>query len=118
MPLWHDRPQAWHEVLPGVKRRILAHGSGVMLVLYHIAPETRFPLHSHPHVQSGMFLEGGGAFRAGEETWNVQKGSAYCIPGGVPHELVTHSRGPSVILDVFAPEREDFMAEALAPDRS
>jgi len=116
MPLWHDRPDAWHDVLPGVKRRILAHGPGVMLVLYHIAPNSKFPRHTHPHVQSGTFLEGGGEFRVGEETWTMRKGSAYHIPGGVPHELVTHSAGPSVVLDVFVPEREDFLPEALAPD--
>jgi unsaturated pyranuronate lyase len=118
MPLWHDRPLAWHEVLPGVKRRILAHGPGVMLVLYQIAPNSKFPWHAHPHVQSGTFLEGGGEFRVGQETWTMRKGSAYHIPGGVPHELVTHSAGPSVILDVFVPGREDFLPEAVAPDRT
>jgi quercetin dioxygenase-like cupin family protein len=117
MPLWHDQREAWHEVLPGVMRRILAHGPGVMIVLYEIAPNSRFPRHTHPHVQSGTFLDGGGEFRVGEETWTMKKGSAYYIPGGVPHELVTHSAGSSVILDVFAPVREDFLPEALPPDR-
>jgi quercetin dioxygenase-like cupin family protein len=118
MPLWHDHPEAWHEVLPGVKRRILARGPSVMLVLYHIAPSSRFPMHSHTHVQSGAFLDGGGEFRVGQETWTMRKGSAYSIPGGVPHELVTHSAGPSVIVDVFVPERDDLLPEALAPDRT
>ena len=40
MTLWNDRADAWHEILPGVKRRILTHGDGVMLVLYEIAPGT------------------------------------------------------------------------------
>jgi quercetin dioxygenase-like cupin family protein len=117
VPLWNDRPEAWHEVLPGVKRRILTHGPELMLVLYEIAPNTRFPMHSHPHVQAGTFLEGGGQFRVGDETWAMVKGSAYHIPGGVPHELLTHSVGRSVILDVFSPTRDDLLPEAVAPDR-
>ena len=117
VPLWNDRPEAWHEVLPGVKRRILTDGPEVMLVLYEIAPNSRFPLHSHPHVQAGFFLEGGGQFRVGDETWTMVKGSAYHVAGGVPHELLTYSAGRSVILDVFSPRRDDFLPEVLGPDR-
>jgi len=117
MAHWHDRPQAWHEILPGVQRRILTHGHGVMLVLYRIAPGTTFPMHTHPHVQAGTFLEGGGRFRVGDEVYAVSKGSSYSIPGGVPHELVTHGDGPSVVLDVFVPERDDFRPEALPADQ-
>lgn len=117
MALWDDRPAAWHEVLPGVQRRILTHGHGVMLVLYHIAPSSTFPMHTHPHVQAGTFLKGGGRFRVGEETYHVKEGSSYSVPGGVPHELVTDAGGPSVILDVFVPEREDFLNEALPADQ-
>lgn len=118
MPLWNDRPEAWHEILPGVQRRILTHGHGVMLVLYRIAPNSTFPMHSHPHVQAGTFLEGGGRFTVGQEVYTMQKGSSYSVAGGVPHELVTHADGPSVILDVFVPEREDFMKEVLPADHA
>jgi len=118
MTLWDDKNEAWHEILPGVKRRILAHGDGVMLVLYEIAPNSTFPLHTHAHVQAGTFLEGGGRFRVGSETYRMHKGSAYSIPGGVPHELVTDPGTPSRILDVFVPERDDFLPEAVPPDRA
>jgi quercetin dioxygenase-like cupin family protein len=117
MALWNDRSEAWHEILPGVKRRILTHGDGVMLVLYEIAPSTTFPMHTHPHVQAGTFLEGGGTFRVGADTYRVRKGSSYSIPGNVPHELVTDPGGTSQVLDVFVPERNDFLPEALAADR-
>ncbi|MGA7923926.1 MAG: cupin domain-containing protein [Thermoplasmata archaeon] len=115
MPMWHDKPQAWHEILPGVRRRILAHGPSTMLVLYHIDPHRTFPEHAHPQAQSGTFLEGGGSFRVGESVWRLSVGDAYFVPPNVPHELVTED-APSVILDVFAPGREDFLNEALPPD--
>ena len=117
MTLWNDRTEAWHEILPGVRRRILAHGDGVMLVLYEIAPNTTFPMHTHPHVQAGTFLEGGGRFRVGSETYRMRKGSAYSIPGGVPHELVTDPGPVSRVLDVFVPEREDFLKETVPVDQ-
>ena len=116
MPLWHDSENAWHEILPGVRRRILAHAATGMLVLYRIEPDRRFPRHTHPHAQFGTVLEGGGTFQVGDRSWTMKAGDAYYVPPEVPHELLSDPRGPSVILDVFAPERGDFLHEALVPD--
>jgi quercetin dioxygenase-like cupin family protein len=112
---WSDRRDAWREVMPGVKRRILTHSSTGMMVMYHIEPRRVFPLHSHPHAQYGVFLEGGGSFRVGGKEWAMKKGDAYFIPPGVPHELRTGDE-PSVIIDFFTPAREDYVPEAPAPD--
>lgn len=117
MPLWNDRPDAWNEILPGVRRRILAHDPAVMMVLYEIAANTTFPRHTHAHVQSGIVLDGGGIFTVGDAAWPITRGSAYLVPGGVPHELVTHSVGPSTVLDVFVPQRDDFLSESRPADR-
>lgn len=116
MPLWHDAGAAWHEILPGVRRRILAHGGSGMLVLYRIEPDRLFPRHTHSQAQYGTVLEGGGTFRVGDQTWTLRAGDAYYVPPDVPHELRTDRSSPSVILDVFAPERPDFLPEALPPD--
>ena len=118
MPLWEDKREAWHEILPGVRRRVLAHDPGVMMVLYRISPGSTFPLHTHTHVQSGTVLEGGGRFRVGDETWTLKVGSSYTVPSNVPHELVSDPGGPTVILDVFTPRREEFLGETIAPDRA
>lgn len=117
MSLWNDRPEAWHDVMPGVRRRILTHGHGVMAVLYHIAPNCTFPMHTHPHVQAGTFLEGKGTFQVGKEFYSVRKGSSYSIPSGVAHELRTDAHEACVVIDIFVPEREDLMGEALPSDR-
>jgi quercetin dioxygenase-like cupin family protein len=118
MPLWEDKPEAWHEILPGVRRRIVAHDIGVMMVLYRIAPGSHFPRHTHPHVQSGTVLEGGGEFSVGDELWKLGTGSSYTVAGGVPHELRSDPTAPTVILDVFTPRREDFLSETVPPDRT
>jgi quercetin dioxygenase-like cupin family protein len=117
MPLWEEKGAAWHEVLPGVRRRILVQGEGLTFVMYRIDPGRVFPLHTHPHVQAGVFLEGGGEFRVGEETWTMKEGSSYLVASNVPHELRTDPTRPSVILDVFRPERADFGPEVVPPDR-
>ena len=86
------------------------------MVLYRVAPNVTFPRHTHPHAQTGTCLEGGGRLTVGTVGTEVRKGSAYSIPGGLPHEFVSGSEGPSVILDVFVPDREDLVGEALPPD--
>lgn len=88
------------------------------VVLYEIAPGARFAKHTHPNVQAGTFLEGGGRFEVGSEVWAMRRGDSYLIPSNVPHELVTGTAGVSVVLDVFTPGREDFAAEVIPPDRS
>ena len=117
MPLWDDKPEAWHEIQPGVQRRILAHEPGVMMVLYRIAPGSRFAMHTHPHVQSGTVLAGGGKFEVGDQTWTLKVGSSYTVPGNVPHELKADPTVPTVVLDVFTPRREEFLHEVVRPDR-
>jgi quercetin dioxygenase-like cupin family protein len=113
--LWSDKDSAWHEVMPGVHRRIATYSLSGMMVYYRIAPNTLFPLHTHPHAQYGIFLEGEGTFKVGQSTWQVKKGDAYYIPPGVPHELRTGQR-QCLIIDFFTPMREDMAAEASAPD--
>lgn len=118
MPLWHDKDGAWHEILPGVRRRILAHSPAAMLVLYRIEPGRVFPKHTHPHAQFGTVLEGGGVFQVGDRRYSLHAGDAYYVPPGVSHELRTDLAAPSVILDVFTPERDDFLNEAVPPDEA
>jgi len=114
--LWNDRPEAWHEIMKGVKRRILSHSPSGMMVLYRIEPRSIFPLHSHPHAQFGYFLEGGGEFKVGDSLWKMKKGDSYYIPPGMPHELKTDS-GRCVVVDFFTPERQDYHGETVPPDR-
>ena len=114
--LWHDKPGAWHEVMPGVKRRILNHSPSGMMVFYKIKPGSVFPWHNHPHAQFGIFLEGGGEFKVGETVWKISKGDSYFIPPGLHHELKTDRKHETVVIDFFTPVREDYLRESLAPD--
>jgi quercetin dioxygenase-like cupin family protein len=87
-----------------------------MMVMYRIEPGRVFPRHTHPHVQCGQVLEGGGTFLVGDSSWTMRAGDSYYIPPNVPHELHTDGSVASVILDVFAPERDDFLPESVPAD--
>ena len=115
--LWRDRPEAWHEVMKGVRRRVLNHSPTGMMVLYRIEPKSVFPLHSHPHAQFGVFLEGAGEFKVGGSVWKMKKGDSYYIPPGVTHELKTDQAQQCVVIDFFTPERQDYHSETVAPDQ-
>jgi len=47
--------------------------------------------------------------RIGDEERVVQKGDFYCIPTYVPHGNTCIGDEPFVMLDIFFPEREDFI---------
>jgi len=114
--VWHEKEEAWHEVLPGVRRRIVTHSPTGMMVYYKIDPGRVFPWHNHPHAQFGIFLEGGGTFRVGEREWRAKPGDGYFIPPGVHHELKTDGDRPSIVIDFFTPERVEYAGEAPASD--
>ncbi|HKS59415.1 MAG TPA: cupin domain-containing protein [Thermoplasmata archaeon] len=116
MSLWHDTPRAWHEVLPGVRRRILAHSPSAMLVFYQIEPGRLFPRHRHPQAQYGTILSGAGVFVLGGRRVPVRAGDGYFVPPNDEHEFSSDPQLRTTILDVFTPEREDLVAEALPPD--
>jgi len=97
---------AWHELAPGVRMQPLF-GEGAMLNLLEFDPGARVPEHDHPHEQLGMVLEGDLVLRVGGVEHRLRPGSAYQIPGQVPHAAWTES-GRCRVLDVFHPVREDY----------
>lgn len=56
-----------------------------------------------------MVLSGSVTFRIGDETRELQAGGTWRIPPNAPHEVHTGPAG-AVVLDVFAPVREDWAA--------
>jgi quercetin dioxygenase-like cupin family protein len=114
--VWHDKKEAWREIMPGVMRRIVTHASTGMMVYYKIEPGKVFALHNHPHSQYGLFLQGGGIFKIGDKEWRVKEGDGYFIPPGVFHELRTDGDKTCIVVDFFTPERDDYAPEALQPE--
>lgn len=101
-------PADWLEAepVPGVTRRVLSCGQGVMVVQFRIAEGAEVPIHTHPHEQVGHVVAGRLRFRVGEEVQELGPGEGYAIPGDVPHGCV--GLEPTVAVDSFHPVREDY----------
>lgn len=95
-----------HVIFPGV-HIYTTHGEQMMLSLVEMEPRAVVKLHSHPHEQLGMLLEGTATFTIGETVRQVAAGDMWRIPGGVPHMVVAGDR-PVRALDVFYPIRDDY----------
>ena len=117
--LWSDKTEAWHEPMPGVRRRISCHTSTGMMMYYKIESGKTFPRHNHPHAQFGVILEGEGVFKMdGGRVWAVKAGDSYYLPPGIFHEFAIVSKGPAVVIDFFTPERDDYLSEAVPADKN
>ncbi len=94
------------ELAPGTKAS-LAWGKNIMLSLVEFEPGTLVPMHSHPHEQAGIVVEGEFDFIIGGERRRVKPGDMYIIPGGVQHSAIGLDK-KAVALDIFSPPREDY----------
>lgn len=97
----------FEELGRGVKRKILAHGDALMQVEVHFKQGAQGASHSHIHTQTSYVLEGAFAFAIDGQKSIVRRGDTVYMPSGVEHGCVCLEAG--VLLDVFAPQREDFL---------
>jgi quercetin dioxygenase-like cupin family protein len=94
------------ELAAGVSGRPLF-GEGAMLNLIRFEPGATVPLHSHPHEQLGIVLEGMQALVVDGVAHELTPFEAYVLPGGVEHSAYCGPDG-ALVLDVFTPVREDY----------
>ena len=92
---------------PGLRRRILAHNSRLMLVEHQMEATWIGARHSHPHDQLVYIISGRLRFSAGAEEFEAKAGDSFVIKGGVEHQA--SALEPAVVLDVFTPYREDYL---------
>jgi quercetin dioxygenase-like cupin family protein len=94
------------EPVPGCRMRT-PFGQNLMLSYLEMDDGAEVPLHSHPHEQGGILIQGRVSLTIGDETRLCEPGSMFLIPPNVPHRAVAVG-GPAVVLDCFAPVREDY----------
>jgi len=94
------------ELVAGVSGQPLF-GEDGMLNLIRFEPDATVPLHSHPHEQLGIVLEGMQALVVDGITHELEPFEAYVLPGGVEHSAYCGPEG-ALVLDIFTPVREDY----------
>lgn len=82
-------------------------GDQAMLSVVRIDPNAHGTLHSHPEEQWGYMIEGSATRIQDGQHIPVEKGSFWRTPGNVEHSVIAGPEG-CVILDVFAPPREEY----------
>ncbi|GAA4712574.1 cupin domain-containing protein [Brevibacillus fulvus] len=92
----------------GAQRKMLGAGGSLMMVEVTFEKGAVGEVHSHPHEQVSYIVQGSFRFQLGDEEQVVKKGDSVYIPSGVRHGVVALEE-ESVILDVFTPQREDFL---------
>jgi unsaturated pyranuronate lyase len=94
------------KIWEGVAGRVV-HGERLTLGLVELDPGSVVPEHSHENEQLGIMVSGSVQFRVGDETRELGPGDTWSIPANTPHEVHTGPEG-AVMIDVFAPVREDW----------
>ena len=100
-----DRP--WEELGGGVQRQVLGYDAELMMVRARFQAGAVGALHHHPHRQVALVESGRFRVEIGDETRTLAAGDSFFIPPNVEHGVVALEAG--VLVDVFAPAREDFL---------
>lgn len=104
----HDETQA-QSGGENVIRRVLAYTDNLMCVENTFAKGAIGALHSHPHTQITYVVSGTFSFTIDGQTKIVCKGDTLLKEDGVVHGCTCLKAG--VLLDIFTPMREDFVAQ-------
>jgi quercetin dioxygenase-like cupin family protein len=83
------------------------HGDRITMSVVELDPGALVAEHSHENEQLGIVLRGTMDFRVGDERRELGPGGTWCIPANAPHEATAGPQG-AVVIDVFAPPRDDF----------
>ena len=89
-------------------RRVLSYTDEVMVVQNHFQKGAVGALHHHPHTQITYVVSGQFEFEIGGEKKVVNPGDSMLKKDGVEHGCVCLEEG--ILLDIFAPMREDFVS--------
>jgi quercetin dioxygenase-like cupin family protein len=100
------------QITDKITRRTVSGEQG-MLVHWTIKKGAHAAAHKHPHEQIVWMISGRMDFRIGNEKRSMVAGDTAIVPGGVEHE--GHFPEDTVVIDFFAPPREDFLAGGPPP---
>jgi quercetin dioxygenase-like cupin family protein len=103
----HNGPEVQHPE-PGIERRIMAYCDKVMLCELKFVKGTTSALHKHPHEQITYVISGALKFSVDGQEQVVRAGDVVYMPANKVHGVL-QALEDSVIVDTFAPKRDDFL---------
>ncbi|HIE57457.1 MAG TPA: cupin domain-containing protein [Anaerolineales bacterium] len=94
------------ELAPGINARTFW-GEKMLAAVVELEANVHLPLHSHPHEQVGIVIDGQIEMTVAGEKKTLTPGDVYVIPGNVEHEARTFDQ-PVKVMDVFSPVRDEY----------
>ncbi|NYT10935.1 MAG: cupin domain-containing protein [Methanomassiliicoccales archaeon] len=94
------------EPVAGVKRKMLSCGERVQIIEFFLPKGAAFPLHTHPHEQTGYIASGKLHVRIGNEEADLGPGDGYFVPSNMEHGTMAIEN--CVNIDVFSPPRDEY----------
>ena len=97
----------WEAIAPGVRRKLLGYDENLMMVVVRFDKGAVGALHDHPHRQATYVAEGEFEITISGEKQTLRSGDGFFVPPGARHAAIALTAG--ILVDVFAPAREDFL---------
>ena len=97
----------------GVRRQVLGFNDALLLARAEFDEGAVGYAHDHPHSQLTYVESGVFEFMVGDEKKRLQAGDCAYIPPGLEHGARCLEAG--VLLDIFNPVRDDFLADEQKP---
>ena len=94
----------------GVTRKILASAGTLMMVEVTFKKGAEGAVHGHVHEQASYIVNGSFEFNLNGNKQHVKKGDSIYIPTNEMHGVLA-LEDDSIILDIFTPQREDFLTK-------
>jgi len=91
----------------GVSRKVLSHVENMMMVVVNFMKDAIVETHSHAHEKISYIIKGSIELNIEGKREVVKVGDTFCIRPDAKHGVVALE--DSTILDVFTPQREDFL---------
>lgn len=99
----------YKQAVEGISLKTLAYGTKTLLAEFRLERGAQLPRHAHPHEQTGYLVSGRIRLSIGEDTFDVEPGDSWCIPGNLEHgaEVLENA----VAVEAFSPVREDYLPD-------
>ena len=108
---WQDLEAEEHG-LPTSHCRIKAiTGDELQLIRAEFEPTGEYEMHSHPHEQFGLMMQGRMRLTVGEKEKLIGPGDIWHVPPNVIHGGTIVGNEPVIFVDVFHPVRQDVLEE-------
>ena len=99
----------WESVSPGISRQITGYNDDVMMVKVKFDKGAIGEEHQHPHTQSSYVASGKFEITIDGKKQLLETGDTFLVNPNLLHGAVCLE--PGVLIDVFNPLREDFIAQ-------